>query len=246
MHVGLKFVRGGRDALADSRYDRQYADSRADVEYDRKLQMAATMAQFGNFSGYADLWGQPQEAVDAMVAEYAQQKQTTKEQAARDLADWYAQYGDFSQLRALGVNTSALERQQTLALSGKTGSRGGSSGGSQKSLTVAEIYQMAKDSGGDPRAYLALNYAALGIPYNQITTFQAGYDDWAKAKDEQESRMANTAATLKKQLAANIPNQKKLDAIQGALDTGSITEAAAQELLSFIGYDDKRLAKYGY
>lgn len=233
----------GRDTLTDSRYDQQYADSRADVEYDRKLQTAATMAQFGNFSGYADLWGLPQETVDAMVAEYAQQKQTTQAQAARDLADWYAQYGDFSQLKSLGVNTSVMEKQQALALSGKTGSI--VSDNQKKKLSVEDIYQMAKDSGGDPKAYLALNYAALGIPYNQITTFQAGYDDWAASQPTETSQQRGddyglSALNAKLALLEDGGSAKTLptraaQAIKQAFEGGQITEATARRLLAQYG-----------
>lgn len=60
-----------------------------------------------------------------------------------DLADWYAQYGDLSKARELGVDP---EYRAQLTSTG--GSSGGSSG--KKSLTDEEIFQMAQDSGGDP------------------------------------------------------------------------------------------------
>lgn len=75
----------GRDTLADQRYDQQYSDSRADTEYERKAQSAAIRAQFGDFSGYAELWGIPQDTVNAMVAEYARQKQISEKQAVLEL-----------------------------------------------------------------------------------------------------------------------------------------------------------------
>lgn len=51
-----------------------------------------------------------------------------------DLADWYAQYGDFSKLNEMGVDTSYLQfiqNQEYLSamMGGGSGSSGGSSGG---------------------------------------------------------------------------------------------------------------------
>lgn len=214
------------------RYAKEYQDT-------LRAQSAGVLAQGGDYSAYGELYGWTPEQLQSMTDRYKKELQSNEQKESMDLADWYAQYGDLSKARELGVDPE-YRAQRT--------STGGNSGGSdgKKSLTDEEIFKMAKDSGGDPKGYLARNYATLGIPYSQIGYFQALYDTWATEKKEREARMANTAATLRKQLAANIPTEKKLDAIDGALSTGSITEAAAQELLRFIGYDDKRLAEYGY
>lgn len=90
-------------------------------DYQRRADKAAGLAAVGNFSGYADLWGLDEAETETFVAQYAKETKQTEEQAARDLADWYAQYGDFNKLKGLGVNTSALERQQAMALAPKTG-----------------------------------------------------------------------------------------------------------------------------
>ena len=87
-----------RDALADQRYDQQYADMLAAEEYDKKATRAAFLAQIGNFSGYAELWGLSQEETASLVAEYARQKQLSQQQAAYEL-------------EAMGLNNQLLKKQ---------------------------------------------------------------------------------------------------------------------------------------
>lgn len=126
----------GRDALADQRYDQQYADSRADTDYQRRADAAALMAQFGNFSGYADLWGLDQNTVNAMVAEYARQKQISEQQAALELD-------------AQGLNNELLKKQ--IANYGKSTGNGGNINGGKpgKTLTYQDIYDSGARSEGD-------------------------------------------------------------------------------------------------
>lgn len=94
----------GRDALADRRYAQEYADRRGDVAYGRDQDKALTLYQSaGDASGLARLWGMSPEQTQSLVDRYAKQEKMTEDRAARELADWYAQYGDFSRLGALGV-----------------------------------------------------------------------------------------------------------------------------------------------
>lgn len=179
-----------RDALNDQRYDQEYADQRADIAYKNKLQAAELKAQFGRFDGYAELFGLDEATVEEMVAQYAAQKQVSAQQAARDLADWYAEKGDFSVLEELGVNTSNLAAKWAASL--KSGSGGGGSGGGYKIsgapidtgyASMEDIYQLALEQGGsDPTGWIALHYKELGIPYSGITAAQAGYQKWVGVK----------------------------------------------------------------
>lgn len=243
----------------DVAYEREWnederAYQRGQDAYNQKLQAAETMAESGNFKGYAELWGLDEQTVTAMVDRYAQQEQMTKTQAARDLADWYAQYGDFSKLKGLGVNTSTLEKQQALAVAGKTSSsRSGSSGSGgsgntkkqSKTLTYQDLYDSGARSEGD--AYnLLLNAGYSSTEAKASAEYFMDYLDDLNKKPTPTLQSDSVAQSLKERLRANIPQDRKIDAIQGALDTHSISEEEAQELMRFIGFDDATLAKYGF
>lgn len=89
----------------------EYTQSRD--ELNDKLRMADFLVQMaGDFSGYAELWGLSEDVVNTLVTKYAEAEQLTKEEAARQLAAWHAQFGDFSKLKELGVDTTMLEKSQ--------------------------------------------------------------------------------------------------------------------------------------
>lgn len=103
-------------------WDQTIAIQQDQTAYERQSQAAAFMAQYiGDFSGYAKLWSMDEAKVEAMVAQYAKDKALTEAQAARELADWYAQYHDFSKLQELNVDTTYLERERDQALGGTQG-----------------------------------------------------------------------------------------------------------------------------
>lgn len=100
-----------QDGLDKEEKDR--TERQDNTNYDRQLQKAGLLVNtIGDYSGYAELFGLDAAKVEAMVAEYAKDKALTEAQAARELADWYAQYGDLNKLQELGVNTSYLEQQR--------------------------------------------------------------------------------------------------------------------------------------
>lgn len=113
--------------------DRDFQSGQAQLNRDWQSEegKAQALAAVGNFSGYAKLWGLSDEETNALVDGYAQQKRLTETQAARDLAAWYAQYGDFSKLADLGVNIDYLKRNQEMEFlpKGSTGGGGGYGGG---------------------------------------------------------------------------------------------------------------------
>lgn len=160
----------GRDTISDQRYEDELA-------YNRGLDSAAVMASAGDFSGYASLWELSDAQTKMLVDQYAKQQNLTDQQAAMELASFYAQYGDFSKLKNMGVDTSYLSQMQNAELaslySALSSGGGGSSGGS--------IYQDMYDAGirteGD--AYAAL----LSAGYN---TTQSGnlaeyYAEWLES-----------------------------------------------------------------
>lgn len=118
----------GRDQLADDRYARELAYQQARDGYGEGLDRAALLASVGDYSGYAGLWGLSDEQTQALIDAYAGERALSDRDAAMALADWKAQYGDFSGLTALGVDTGYLEAQRLAELAESAGS--GSSGGS--------------------------------------------------------------------------------------------------------------------
>lgn len=221
--AGTEQTAYNRQQAADrTAYERQQealdrADAKAKEEYDRKLQTADLQAQFGVFDGYAELWGMDEATVGAMVAQYAERQQTTKAQAARDLADWYAQYNDFSKLRDLGVDTTSLEAKLAAALKGGNSGgsgNGGNGDGGPAYLDTDSIYQKAREFGGsDPEGWIRMNYKALGIPYNSVTTLANGYQAWLNAQAKLGSNPNGYVPTDMLREEPGTMSRKELDAM---------------------------------
>lgn len=212
----------GRDTLEDQRYDREYADLRADTEYERKAETAALMAQFGNFGGYAELFGLDEATVAAMAAEYARQKQLTQAQAARELADWYAQYGDFSKLRELGVTPN---------LAAPASTKGGGGGDPLKKIDDDDD----KKPKYDPNDFLAApgdvisRYAQRPKSYlgrGEVSGGEAATGGQASAQN-----MAAIKQTLARAAQTGGDVQRLMDSVW---DSGQYSDEQKQELLNYI------------
>lgn len=115
-----------RDAKADEETAYQHMQDQKSWDwqeeardYQRRADKAAGLATTGDYSGYAQLWGLSEAETQAMVERYAKEERLSEEQAARDLADWYAQYGDLSKAKELGVTP-----QLKVSSGGSGGSRG--------------------------------------------------------------------------------------------------------------------------
>jgi len=110
-------------------------------------------AETGDYSGLGRLYtpeqiGRLEESWRAKRDAQAQQAERDAQEVRREEADWAAKYGDYSGLKALGVDTSALEREQAeQAAKAAAGKSAGSSGkkaaagsGSYKPrLTVSQV-----------------------------------------------------------------------------------------------------------
>lgn len=92
--------------------ERDYASRARQEQYARDADQAMVLASVGDYSGYSRLWSLSPEAAQRLVDDYAEKKRLTREQAAWELAGTYAQYGDFSKLSELGVDTRYLESQR--------------------------------------------------------------------------------------------------------------------------------------
>ena len=140
----------GRDQLSDQRYAQELAYQQARDGYGEGLDRAALLASVGDYSGYAGLWGLSDEQTQALIDAYAGERALSDRDAAMALADWKAQYGDFSGLTALGVDTGYLEAQRLAELA-ESASSGGSSGGSS-----------ARSSGSSARSSGSTSSASAG------------------------------------------------------------------------------------
>ena len=123
-----------QDQIANDRYEKEWAYQLQQDQYSNDLDMAALLASAGDYSGYANLWGLSEAQTQALIDQYAKNQSLSDKESAMALADWMAQYGDFSGLKNLGVDTSYLDANQRAELAGlSSGGRGGSSSGSGSS-----------------------------------------------------------------------------------------------------------------
>ena len=230
-----------RDQVNDQRYEDELA-------YDKNLAMAQMMAQVGDFSGLAGLWGMSDDQVQMLVDAYSREKQMGDSQAARELADWYAQYGDFSKLKDLGVDTSYLMSSRYSSSGGGSSSGGSkSSGGGKTNSGDSDIYQSMYDAGirseGDAYAFLVAN----GYNTTQSGKFADYYAAWlenmgssgqssSQSSDYGLSRLQEQLNMLEDSTNPSRVPDKAADMIKAAYERGSITESTARRLLSQYGF----------
>ena len=176
----------GRDQLSDQRYARELAYQQARDGYGEGLDRAALLASVGDYSGYAGLWGLSDEQTQALIDAYAGERALSDRDAAMALADWKAQYGDFSGLTALGVDTGYLEAQRLAELAGSASS-GGSSARSSGSSSRASGSTSSAAAGGSGivDTMLALGDEVKAYEYllNQGYTVSATEQLWSMYQD---------------------------------------------------------------
>lgn len=185
----------GRDQLSDQRYAQELAYQQARDGYGEGLDRAALLASVGDYSGYAGLWGLSDEQTQALIDAYAGERALSDRDAAMALADWKAQYGDFSGLTALGVDTGYLEAQRLAELA-ESASSGGSSARSSGSSSRASGSTSSASAGesGIVDAMLALGDEVKAYEYllSQGYTVSATEQLWsmyqAAAAQAEENR----------------------------------------------------------
>ena len=228
-----------RDQVNDQRYEQE-------TDYNKQLAAAQIMAAVGDFSGYASIWGLTEDQTKLLVDSFAQQQATSQQQAARELADWYAQYGDFSKLGELGVDTSYLKFMQNLDYLNAYG--GGSSGGSSsrsssrssKSSTASSdsILETMLSFGDDTMAkqyLLGLNLSQW--EYNQYYSI---YEEQKKAYEDKYMNEAYFTAAMRS-IAVQLESGN-VDFIAGEIDDmwpnlSPAQRRKANELLAMYGYE---------
>lgn len=238
-----------RDQVNDERYEQE-------TDYSKQLAAAELMASVGDFSGYASIWGLTEDQTKLLVNSFAQQQSTSQQQAARELADWYAQYGDFSKLKELGVDTSYLDFMQKMdylsayggGSSGGSGSggRGSSSGGSSSGGSSSggtggsDIYQAMYDAGilseGDAYAWLV----SQGYNTTQSGKFAGYYADWLENMEDSGMNPANFNAAMRS-IAVQLESGKADSVVDGIDDMwprlSGTQKSQLRQLLANYGYE---------
>lgn len=232
-----------RDDVSDSRYDLEWNYGVNQDRNSQNAERAALLAAAGDFSGYAELWGLTPEQTQTLVDEYARERNLDEQQAAMDLASFYAQYGDFSRLQEMGVDTSYLSQMQRAELAdlysgGSSGSSGGSrssSGSSSSSgkprLTYAQTLQAIEDGRITDSVISAYDY------YMGDGAYEAAFGD-DEGSGETGQSLSAAAQTLYRQLGSipGLTEDNKTAMIEDYLDSGRITEEEADWLLDYLGY----------
>lgn len=184
----------GRDQLSDQRYAQELAYQQARDGYGEGLDRAALLASVGDYSGYAGLWGLSDEQTQALIDAYAGERALSDRDAAMALADWKAQYGDFSGLTALGVDTGYLEAQRLAELAGSAGSGSSARSSGSSSRASGSTSSASAGESGIVDAMLALGDEVKAYEYllNQGYTVSATEQLWsmyqAAAAQAEENR----------------------------------------------------------
>lgn len=225
-----------RDQVNDQRYEDE-------LSYDKNLAMAQMMAQVGDFSGLAGLWGMSDDQVQMLVDAYSKEKQMGDSQAARELADWYAQYGDFSKLKDLGVDTSYLMSSRYRSSGDGSSSGGGDDAGKGGNL-AADALDWASRTGGDPEDFIRAYYKDYGYSsqsqaLSSLAVYQAEIAGQEEAPSQSSdyglSRLQEQLNMMEDSTNPSKVQEKALYMIEAAYERGSITEDTAKRLLSQYG-----------
>ena len=221
----------GRDQIEDSRYKQEYADSRADVEYDRnmteaekvKAQLedhAKTMAAYGDFSGYKAL-GYSDSEINIMRVAYEQELAAAK-------------------AKSTSRSTSKSTSKSTT----------GAGSGSQD---YDGLFLAAKKSGA-PKNYIANHYKEYG--FSKSTGLTSDYATWLEYNAHSPGGSLPQYSTIKEESEAGLYGPKYgmvLGAVQAMygskkseetiskylnskLDDGSINVDGLETILKAFGY----------
>ena len=232
-----------QDQAANDRYNQEWAHQLQQDQYGNNLDMAQLLASVGDYSGYANLWGLSDAQTQALIDQYAKQQSLTDKEAAMALADWKAQYGDFSGLKDLGVDTGYLDANQRYELAGLTAPAysSGSSGGSSRSSSGSgsggqdydALFEAAMDS-GRAKSFIANNYKSFG--FTSSSGLYDDYLDWANTITDPSQLSARAMGIAQSISRINSTPAYAADMIQDALEKKEISEYEADFLLRAIGF----------
>lgn len=165
----------GRDSIDDSRYNREYKDSRADTAYEKNLKKAEELAQYGDFSGYRAL-GYTNAQISNMKSQWSKQQALSAISGSASGSPSRRSYSSRGSSKARGSSASR-----------KSTSSYGSSGGRITSAALgssswcAAVYNNMK-SGGYRTAtdYLNSNYKKLGMTAGMVGQYAKKVAAWSK------------------------------------------------------------------
>lgn len=223
----------GRDAVADRQWgigvwlDQQARQDQLDMNH------AELLAAAGDFSGYADIFGLSEAETQRLVDQYARQQELTMQEAAWELAENQAKWGDLRGLQGLGVDTSYQKQLQDAQLADYWSSiyskydRGSDSSEPRKpNLTYDQMLEAIDDGNITPEVEYAYQYY-----------FGEAYGGFEAITDV--GQLGDTALRLANQMSrVNSPQaaQALANGIGKALDEEKITEAEADFLMRALGY----------
>lgn len=190
----------GRDAVSDSRYNQEYADSRSDygdsrsdAEYQKQAAAADNLAQYGDFSGYKALG-----YTDSQIA--AMKKQWQVEQAL-----------------AAAKTTKASSTKSSRS----SGSSGSSGGGSQNYDGLFASAQSAVS----PQNFISSNYKKYG--FTSSSGLWSAYQKWAGNGKEATSLDFDEDSGIFKW---NGKQYSSIEKLSSAIDSAGLTSSQKQAL----------------
>ena len=236
----------GRDQVADRQtsFDNQMRMNQFNYgveqdQYNKEKEIALNLAAAGDHSSLGELWGLSDRQTQALIDDYARQKNLTDQQAARDLADWYAQYGDFSKLKGMGVNTSAMERQQYNSLYG-----GKNKQDEESPYHLESLFAQMKRS-GNPYTYLSGHRNDYGFDASALEGVMKEYTSWEQSQRAENAGVPGTdgyrsvVSQLSRVEDMGIPDSAKagqwIDIIEQGYESGKINESEAKRLMAQYG-----------
>jgi len=148
-----------------------------------------------------DYYGWDDETVQYMTEQYWTAKNEAKNNEAKKEAQYQADnmisegimppaellaragYDEFYAKVMSDTNAKLLAANLAGSSGGTYRSSGGPTNDTPTYIDMESIYQLALQQGGsDPLGWIGMNYKKLGIPFNQISTIQNGYQSWLKGR----------------------------------------------------------------
>ncbi|WP_297232204.1 hypothetical protein [uncultured Flavonifractor sp.] len=238
----------GQDAVD---YNRVWDE--AEREYGREMDRAALLASVGDYSGYAALMGLSESQTKALVGQFAKEQGLSDREAAMELANFFAEFGDYSKAEEMGVDTSYMETLKRLELAGATAGGSGSSGGGGNG---------GRGDGGDPdpgvssindlvTAFQAGDHsdatikALLDAGYTQADLEASGYTgNYFKMNYTPSEAVQSQIRSLELMRGQTGSETAIANSIVVLGETGRISMDDAEYMLGYFGYDPKDYIDY--
>lgn len=230
----------GQDAVD---YNRVWDE--AEREYGREMDRAALLASVGDYSGYAALMGLSESQTKALVGQYAKEQGLSDREAAMELANFFAGFGDYSKAEEMGVDTSYMETLKRQELAGATAGGSGSSGGSGGYGYTPTGIDAAVEAfrGGDHSD--ATIKALLDAGYTQADLEASGYTgDYFKMNYTPSEAVQRRIGMLEQMRGQKGSETAIANSIIALGETEQISMDDAEYMLRHFGYDPRDYIDY--